>query len=149
MNTIHRNPHTSEDEVEKEARLIEAVIEGVSRNQKKNESSMDNVSSRYITLGQGILGSILTVVILIGMGFGYVMGVQARIEGLDSRIVKTEYQNSIGIADRAEIHLHIERSDANNSARMDRTDAVINEINVHLASVDTNVKTLIANQPHH
>ena len=110
---------------------------------------MDNVASRYITLGQAILGSILTIVILIGMGFGYVMGVQARIEGLDSRIVKTEYQNSVSIADRAEIHSHMERSDANTSARMDRTDAVINEINIHLASVDTNVKTLIANQSHH
>ena len=134
------------DEDEREAHLIAAITETVLKNTAKNQSSMDNVASRYLTLGQGILGSILTIVILIGMGFGYVMGVQARIEGLDSRLVKTEYQNTVSISDRGEIHSHMERSDANVSARMDRTDAVVNEINIHLASVDANVKTLVVRQ---
>jgi len=57
----------------------------------------------YITITQGILSIIGTILVTIGFVFTYISGVEAKYQVHEQRIAKVEYQAQISIADRADL----------------------------------------------
>jgi hypothetical protein len=102
---------------------------------KANVEGSSSTQNRYITLGQFILG-IIGLVITIGVaGTGYLSTQDSKTNSILERMVKVEYQNQISIADRADLHSQI--GIVNNT---------VNELNTHMARIDTNVQTLLDSQ---
>lgn len=122
------------EEQKTEDRILSAVSASMSRpNSQETQSS--SLSSRNLTIGQGILGSIATLISFIAMAHGYTTAVQGQIEEGRERMVKVEYQNQVSIIDRAELHVSL--SSTNNT---------INEINTHLARMDTTLQGMADRQ---
>lgn len=90
---------------------------------------------RYLTFTQAILGIIGTFVVFLGIGFGYVSGTQAQIELIKERVTKTEYQNTISIDDRRDLH-----------GRVDKTDNAVSEIKTTLATISEKLDQIRARQ---
>ena len=69
------------------------------------------------------------------MGYGYMQGVQDKIQAITERMIKVEYQNQISIADRAELHSYLSV-----------TNGVMNEMNTRLARIDTTLQAVADRQ---
>lgn len=57
----------------------------------------------YITITQGIISIIGSVLVAVGFAITYMNGVEAKYQLHEQRIAKVEYQNQISIADRADL----------------------------------------------
>ena len=91
--------------------------------------------TKYLTVTHSILGCILILMTFGGMGYGYMQGVQDKIQAITERMIKVEYQNQISIADRAELHSYLSA-----------TNGVMNEMNTRLARIDTTLQAVADRQ---
>ena len=117
-----------------EDQMIEARLAAIANTLAKNAQDAA-APPRYLTISQSILGSILIILTFMSGAYGYIQGVQGQIESERERMVKVEYQNQVSITDRAEIH-----------AALSTTNSAINEINTHLARMDTTLQAIADRQ---
>lgn len=117
---------------EEQSREDRAIVTALGRMQPP---SGDGVPPKYLTVTHSILGCILILMTFGSMGYGYMQGVQDKIQGITERMIKVEYQNQVSIADRAEIHSYLTA-----------TNGVINEMNTRLARMDTTLQAIADRQ---
>ena len=116
---------------EEQSREDRAVVSALGRFNMPQESS----APKYLTVTHSILGCILILMTFGGMGYGYMQGVQDKIQVLTERMVKVEYQNQVSISDRAELHSY-----------MTTASSVVNEMNTRLARMDTTLQAIADRQ---
>ena len=115
---------------EEQSREDHAVVTALGRMTPPTEGT-----PKYLTVTHSILGCILILMTFGSMGYGYMQGVQDKLQGITERMIKVEYQNQVSIADRAEIHSYLTA-----------TNGVINEMNTRLARMDTTLQAIADRQ---
>ena len=116
---------------EEQSREDRAIVAALGQLTPQAESQ----PAKYLTVTHSILGCILVIMTFGGMGYGYMQGVQDKIQFLTERMIKVEYQNQVSISDRAELH-----------SLVTTTSSVINEMNTRLARMDTTLQAIADRQ---